>query len=174
MASAQIACDAVSDRATVVIHAQLDAETGDLDRCEIEGGPAIHTETAKRLLCSARVQTVLEDHSGQPLRLGRMSREPSTAMIRQLRYRDRECRFPGCGARRFTQAHHITWWEQGGRTDLDNLVLVCFFHHKLVHEYGWKLTRTPDGIVDWFYPDGTGYRVGPAPPHEMVELEDAS
>src|SRR6059058_1325663 len=59
-------------------------------------------------------------------------------MMRQLRYRDVECRFPGCGARRFTQAHHIVWWKEGGPTDLDNLVLVCFFHHKLVHELGGR------------------------------------
>src|SRR6266542_5926461 len=48
--------------------------------------------------------------------------------LRQLRYRDRECTFTGCGERRFTQAHHIVWWDQGGRTDLDNLLLVCTFH----------------------------------------------
>ena len=48
--------------------------------------------------------------------------------LRQLKYRDRECTFPGCGERRFTQAHHIVWWECGGPTDLDNLVLVCTFH----------------------------------------------
>lgn len=85
-------------------------------------------------------------------------------MMRQLRYRDVECRFPGCGARRFTQAHHIVWWEQGGPTDLDNLLLVCWFHHKLVHEYGWVLRLDPDGAVGWFRPDGTRYVGGPAPP----------
>src|SRR6266545_7907431 len=48
--------------------------------------------------------------------------------LRQLKYRDRECTFPGCGERRFTQAHHIVWWECRGPTDLDNLILVCSFH----------------------------------------------
>ena len=89
-------------------------------------------------------------------------------MVRQLRYRDQECRFPGCGARQFTQAHHIEWWERGGRTDLENLVLVCFFHHKLVHEYGWAVRRDADGAVNWSRPDGTRYRAGPAQPHEPV------
>jgi hypothetical protein len=78
---------------------------------------------------------------------------------------------PGCGARRFTQAHHITWWESGGRTDLDNLVLICFFHHKLVHEHRWVIRRDPDGTVRWFHPDGTRYRAGPAPPGESVEQQ---
>jgi len=125
----------------------------------------IHPETAKRLLCSSRVQAMIEDGMGQPVGVGRMAREPSAWMLRQLRYRDRECRFPGCGARRFTQAHHIEWWERGGRTDLDNLLLLCTFHHKLVHEYGWTVSRSKGGTVRWSHPDGTRYR-GPAPPPE--------
>jgi hypothetical protein len=85
-------------------------------------------------------------------------------MLRQLRYRDRECSFPGCGARRFTHAHHVVWWERGGRTDLENLVLVCGFHHRLVHELGWAVRREPDGVARWFRPNGTRYVAGPAPP----------
>ncbi len=100
-----------------------------------------------------------------------MSREPSAPMLRQLRYRDGECRFPGCGARRFTQAHHIVWWERGGSTDLDNLVLVCTFHHKLVHEYGWGIKRDHDGTLRWFHPDGRRYRAGPGPPGQGVERQ---
>ena len=67
------------------------------------------------------------------------------------------------------QAHHIRWWERGGRTDLNNLVLLCFFHHRLVHEHGWSLTREADGAVEWFHPDGTRYRAGPAPPSETLQ-----
>ena len=85
-------------------------------------------------------------------------------MMRQLRYRDAECRFPGCGARQFTQAHHIVWWGDGGRTDLDNLLLVCFFHHKLVHEHGWTVQRDAAGKVLWLRPDGSIHRAGPGPP----------
>jgi hypothetical protein len=53
---------------------------------------------------------------------------------------------------------------QGGRTDLDNLVLLCSFHHTLVHERGWRLARAPDGQVDWFDPEGIRYRAGPGRP----------
>jgi hypothetical protein len=84
-------------------------------------------------------------------------------MIRQVRYRDRECRFPGCGAKRFTEAHHIVWWRHGGRTDLDNLVLICSFHHRLVHEYGWSVERERDGSVRWRRPNGARYQAGPSP-----------
>jgi Domain of unknown function (DUF222)/HNH endonuclease len=175
LCSARIAADPDPDRGTAVIHARVDGTgagvmEGQLSDCEIEGGPAIHPEVARRLLCTARVQTVLEDSSGHPVRLGRIRREPPEWMVRQLKYRDRECRFPGCASRRFTQAHHIRWWDRGGRTDLDNLVLICSFHHKLVHEYGWKVSRDQAGTVRWFYPDGTRYRAGPGPPEEpMVE-----
>ncbi len=123
----------------------------------------IHAETARRLLCNARVQTVIEDASGEVLGLGRMSREPSPWMLRQVRHRDGGCRFPGCGTRAFTEAHHIRWWRDGGRTDLDNLVLICSFHHRLVHEHGWRIRREPQGRLAWFRSDGTRYRAGPSP-----------
>jgi hypothetical protein len=106
---------------------------------------------------------VLEDEDGEPLRLGRLSREPSASMMRLLRHRDGECRFPGCGTRRFTQAHHIVWWGDGGPTDLDNLILLCFFHHRLVHEHGWTVRRDESGAVSWTEPDGSPYQLGPAP-----------
>jgi hypothetical protein len=84
-------------------------------------------------------------------------------MLRQIRHRDRECRFPGCGSRRFTEAHHIVWWRDGGRTNLENLVLICSFHHRLVHEYGWCLEGTATDL-HWSRPDGTRYQAGPSPP----------
>ena len=117
---------------------------------------------------------VVEDAARQPVVLGRTSREPPAWMIRQLRYRDLECRFPGCGSRRFTQAHHVVWWERGGRTDLNNLLLICTFHHKLVHEYDWTVRRDADGTVRWFRPEGTPYYARPAPPGERFERKPAS
>ena len=166
LASARISSDPDPDRATVVVHARLDALSGEAG-AEIEGGPVIGPETAQRLACNARVQVVTEDEGGDPIRLGRLLRVPSAAMMRQLAYRDGECRFPGCGARAFTQAHHIAWWQKGGATDLQNLLLVCFFHHRLVHEHGWGVRREGDGSVSWFLPNGTRYRAGPAPPREI-------
>jgi HNH endonuclease len=157
----------------VTIHARLDGLSTGSGGCEVEDGPAIHPETARRLLCTARLQAVIEDGAGVPFRLGRMSREPTAAMMRLFRYRDRECRFPGCGARRFTQAHHIVPWEHGGRTDLDKLLLVCFWHHKLVHEYGWAVECDADGTTRWFHPDGTPYHAGPEPPLRALKRQPA-
>ncbi|HEY3208780.1 MAG TPA: DUF222 domain-containing protein, partial [Actinomycetota bacterium] len=97
LCSSRIAHHAHPDRATVVIPARLDGPGGELHSCEVEGGPAIHPEVAKRLACNGRTQVVLEDRAGQVVRLGRVSREPPEWMMRQLKYRDRECTLPGCG-----------------------------------------------------------------------------
>jgi hypothetical protein len=174
MCSARIGRDADPDRATVVVHAPLEALVSGRGSCEIEGGPAIHSEVARRLLCDGRIQPVVEDAAGEPLGVGRTSREPPAWMMRQLRFRDYGCTFPGCGSRRFAQAHHIAWWRHGGRTDLDNLLLVCTFHHKLVHEHGWTVRRDPDGVAGWFFPNGRRYRAGPAPPRTVARQDEAS
>jgi hypothetical protein len=167
LASTRVAADADPDRATVVVHASLDALVTGTGGCEIENGPVIHSQAARRLLCNGRVQTVIEDAAGRPVGVGRLSREPPAWMMRQLRHRDGGCRFPGCGARRFAQAHHIDWWEHGGVTDLDNLLLVCSFHHKLVHEHGWSI-RGRATEEAWLRPDGSAFVAGPGPPTETV------
>jgi hypothetical protein len=158
---ARLGADPDPDRATVVVHARLE-QGGGFSAGELEDGPALGSRTVERLACTARIQPVLEDERGEALGFGRMRREPSAAMVRQIRYRDRGCVFPGCGTRAFTEAHHVVWWSKGGRTDLDNLVLTCSFHHRLVHEHGWALSRTPSGEVRWFRPGGQRYRAGPS------------
>lgn len=164
LCSSRVREDTDPARPTVVIHAQARGLADGTGGCEVEQGTAIAPETVRRLLCNARIQTVVEDGAGSVVGLGRMWREPSAWMVRQVRYRDRECRFPGCGSRRFTEAHHIVWWRHGGPTDLDNLMLVCWFHHRLVHEYGWSVKRRDDGTVAWFDHHGIRYRAGPSPP----------
>jgi len=166
LCSARLAGDEDQDRATVVVHADLDVLYDADTNAVIEGGPVIAGPTVQRLLCNARVQMVVEQPDGSVAGVGRMSREPTAWMMRQLRHRDGGCRFPGCDARRFTQAHHIEWWSRGGATDLDNLTLICSFHHKLVHEYAWSIERTDDGDLVWHRPGGARYRAGPA--HEVA------
>lgn len=73
--------------------------------------------------------------------------------------RDRSCRFPGCGARRHLHAHHVRHWADGGRTDVANLVLVCGYHHRFVHERGWQVTPAAAGTFRFAPPGGT-----PRPP----------
>jgi hypothetical protein len=163
----RVASDPDPDRATVIVHARLEGLVTNTGGCEIEDGGVVHPQSVRRLLCNARVQTVVEDAGGNVVGVGRMHREPSAWMTRQVRYRDRECRFPNCGARRFTQAHHVKFWSHGGRTELQNLLLICSFHHRLVHEHGWRVKRARDGTVRWFWPDGTEHRVGDSPDNRL-------
>ena len=136
--------------------------------CALEGGGVISSETARRLACSARVQTVVANSTGWIIGVGRTSREPPAWMVRALRRRDGGCRFPGCGTRAHTHPHHVRWWSAKGPTDLDNLVLLCSFHHKCVHELGWSLTLRPDNTVRFYRPDGRRYRAGPGPPRGLA------
>ena len=153
-----------SPEATVVVHASLETMRTGEGSASLESGGILHARTARRLACSGKVQIVFEDAAGEPIRLGRASREPSAGMLRLLRHRDQGCGFPGCGSKAFTHAHHLRWWSAGGPTDLDNLVLVCTFHHRLVHEHGWAIKRETGGGLEWFRPDGRRHVGGPAPP----------
>ena len=144
LCSQRIAGDADADRATVVVHASLEALAGRRN-VETEHGAVMPPEALQRLACDARVQVIAETDAGDAVAFGRARREPSASMMRQLRHRDRGCRFPGCGSTAFANAHHIVWWSRGGTTDLENLVLICGFHHRLVHEHGWTIERTADG-----------------------------
>jgi hypothetical protein len=167
-----IACGSASGDgadATVVIHVQAETLADDTANGRTDTEVVLAMNVVRRFLCNANIQAVVEGVDGSVVGLGRTSREPSRWMLRQLRYRDRSCTFPGCGNQRFTQAHHIRWWSRGGSTDLDNLALVCTFHHRLVHEHGWNLERTQTGVTRWFRPDGVQYRAGPhTPPRECA------
>jgi hypothetical protein len=166
LASSRIADDADADRATVVLHAPLDALVSGRPGCEIEDGPALHTKTALRLSCDCLLEVVLHNELGEVVGIGRKERKVPRWMLRQLKYRDGRCTFPGCEAKHFLHAHHIVHWSRGGSTDLDNLVLVCTFHHKLVHEYGWGVELGDPGTARWFRPGGKSYEPGRAPPEQ--------
>jgi hypothetical protein len=107
----------------------------------IARGPVIHPVVAARLACDARIQVVAEDLRGEAIAMGRTSRVPSAAMMRQLKHRDREYTFPGCGATRFLVAHHLVFWSVGGTDRPADMALTCTCHHDYVHELG--LDRTP-------------------------------
>ncbi len=98
--------------------------------------------------------------------LGRTERLPSAALRELLGTLDGErCRFPGCTRHRKLQAHHVRFWRDGGRTDLDNLVLVCARHHTLVHQHGFALELHPDRRLDRRH---RRRRPGPAPPRSAL------
>lgn len=166
LASARLANDQDADRATVVVHAPLEALAGNDGRtCWIENGPAIPAETSRRLACDARIEFVLHNDLGDPVGVGKLQRTATPWMKRALKERDQGCKFFGCECNRFLHAHHIDPWP--GPSDLENMVLLCTFHHKLVHEYGWKVELLPGGFARWFRPDGRIFDPGPDPPEQL-------
>jgi hypothetical protein len=135
-------------RRQIVVH--VDAATllrREGGRCELEAGPSIAVETARRLGCDASRLTIIENQRGEPLDVGRRTRTIPPAIYRALRARDKGCRFPGCTHSRFVDGHHIRHWADGGATRLSNLVLLCRFHHRQVHEGGVRVTRLDDGAL---------------------------
>jgi hypothetical protein len=126
--------------ARLLVHVDALALAGDgSGRSELEQGPVIPPETARRLGCDAETVALLE-RDGLPLSVGRARRTVPPRLRRALEARDRNCcRFPGCERRRLLDAHHRRHWARGGETSLENLVLLCFHHHRLVHEGGYTI-----------------------------------
>ena len=153
---------AAADRCELVVH--VDAQTLGSDevgdRCHIADGPALAPETVRRLGCDAAVVGIVE-RDGQPLSVGRRTRTIPPALRRALRSRDGGCRFPGCTHERFLHGHHIRHWARGGPTALENLVQLCSYHHRLVHEGGFQVESSGRGSVLFRRPDGRV--VAPAP-----------
>jgi len=122
--------------------------------CEI-GGNRIAPEVARRLGCDALIGSLIQDPAGVPLSVGRETRVVPRRIRRALNRRDHNrCQFLGCSATRGLHAHHIVHWANGGSTELQNLVLVCNFHHHLLHEHAWNIEIDPQGSHNWITPSG--------------------
>jgi hypothetical protein len=94
------------------------------------------------------------------LSVGRNTRTVPPSIRRALQRRDKGCRFPGCSCNRFEDAHHIHHWADGGETSMQNLVLLCRHHHRLVHEGGFGLRVLPDGGFEFTNPVGNRIPAG--------------
>ncbi len=104
---------------------------------------------------------MVENGSGEPLSIGRKSRTVPTGMERALQVRDRTCRYPACSHTRWLDAHHIKHWTRGGDTSMDNLVLLCTHHHRLLHEGGFQILLHPASGHYFADPDGQPLDIGP-------------
>ena len=149
MASASIARETGPDRATVVVHVDAEALAVPDAVGEAEFGPTIPMTAIRRMLCDARIQIATRDDSGQPLGVGRVTRTIPQWLQRLIRKRDGGCRFPGCQRTRWVNSHHMHHWADGGPTDLDNLITLCGYHHRLLHEENWAVTTNGDGGFEW-------------------------
>ena len=147
------------DRHEIVVHVEAEVlADGRAGRCEIEHRTAIAAETARRLCCDAGIVPVVDGPSGEPLSVGRRTRSIPPAVRRALLSRDRGCRFPGCPATHRLHGHHVKHWANGGETSLDNLILLCPVHHRLVHEGGFDVQRLDDGAFRFTNPHGLTIR----------------
>ncbi|HZF30958.1 MAG TPA: DUF222 domain-containing protein [Gammaproteobacteria bacterium] len=137
-----------------VLQSQIEVDDSEPHRCELDDGPALALDTVRRLSCDAATVGIVEGGDGEPLDIGRKTRVIPVAIQRALRSRDGGCRFPGCDRTRFTEGHHVKHWADGGETKLSNLVTLCGFHHGLVHEGGFGVSTTDDGLFLYTRPDG--------------------
>jgi hypothetical protein len=116
------------------------------------------------LACDASVVTIIEDEDAEPLNVGRKTRSIPPALRRALNARDRGCRFPGCPNTRYVDGHHIHHWAHGGETKLSNLVQLCRFHHRQVHEGKVIIQQLDDGALRFVKPNGESFE-SVAPDH---------
>ncbi|ANW64165.1 hypothetical protein BCA37_11675 [Mycobacterium sp. djl-10] len=129
-------------RTTVVIHVDVESRLANLHL-----GPVLADADRQYLLCDATCEVWFE-RDGQPIGAGRETRTINRRLRRALEHRDHgTCVVPGCGATRGLHAHHLIHWEDGGPTELDNLVLVCPYHHRLHHTRGITLTGPASRLV---------------------------
>jgi len=137
-----------SDNYQVTVHVDRSA------LAQGEGRSSLPIESVKRLCCDVDAVVIVENEDGEPLSVGRKTRTVPTAIKRALQARDKGCVFPGCHHTRFVDAHHVQHWSAGSETSLENLILLCSRHHRLVHEGGFRIER--DFQNKWFFkrPDG--------------------
>ena len=153
-----------ADRHLVVVNVDapvLSADEGTV--CELDGGPGLPAETARRVACDAEIVGLVRGADGDVTGIGRAERRTPRWLRRRLHARDGGCRFPGCGERHTVHAHHIRHWTRGGETDLANLVELCPFHHRLAHEGGWTVVLDAWGTVTFCSPDGAAVTDDPRP-----------
>jgi hypothetical protein len=126
---------------TVVVHLDIKEKVAGLHL-----GPLLTDSERQYLTCDATCETWFE-RNGEPIGAGRTTRTISRTLRRALEHRDHNCVVPGCGATRGLHAHHIEHWENGGPTDLNNLVLLCPYHHRLHHRGVITITGPADQLT---------------------------
>ena len=163
----------LEDRAEAKVQLVVHTMAGGPEILATEEGSHVPAGTSRRLACDAETVEVKRGRDGSVLDVGRRQRTVGWRLRKALDVRDGGCRFPGCGSR-YTQAHHAIPWSEGGETKLDNLILLCRFHHKAVHEGGWRVEMGQAGAGAApgaaRFRDPTG-RVVPAVPPAREDVE---
>jgi 5-methylcytosine-specific restriction protein A len=115
-------------------------------------GVRIGPREIRRIACDSAIIPVVMGGAGEALDVGRERRTATTYQRRVLAARDGGCAHPGCTrAANWCSAHHITHWVDGGRTAVDNMVLLCQVHHRMIHSSGWTV-RIRDHMPEFIPP----------------------
>jgi hypothetical protein len=145
--------DSGGDASKVVVtigHEEIAAAVG---RGLLDNGERLTPETVRRMACCAGIIPAVLGTTGQVLDLGRERRLFTGAARRALVLRDGGCAFPGCDRPpKWTEGHHILHWILGGRTDLNNGVLLCGHHHRVIHQGEWLVRTAADGLPEFIPP----------------------
>ncbi|HEU5473408.1 MAG TPA: DUF222 domain-containing protein [Actinophytocola sp.] len=130
------------------LHLYLDYQTltAQVGTATLDGGAFLPATAIRRIACDAGLIPVVLNGESVPLDLGQEHRLVKPSQRKALIARDRGCAFPGCHLpARWTDAHHIKHWADGGPTDLGNMVLLCRRHHRLLHHSAWEI-RMVNGL----------------------------
>lgn len=121
-----------------------------------DGGAAMPGSVLDRALCETGTVQIALDAAGNPLDVGREQRLFTAKQRLALAVRDGGCMWPGCERPPgYCEAHHCDHWSEGGATDCDVGILLCRFHHLLLHNEGWRIRRDSSGVF-WLQPPGGG------------------
>ncbi|MGW4331695.1 DUF222 domain-containing protein [Rhodococcus koreensis] len=131
-------------------------------------GP-LSIKTAQLLSCDSIFTPIVLDENGSPLDLGISTRTITKRQRKALVARDRGCAFPGCGAPpSWCEGHHIIHWSAGGPSDMGNLVLLCGFHHRLMHHSDWEVEMGADRHPTFIPPRQVDWERKPIPAHNRA------
>ncbi|MHA6784109.1 DUF222 domain-containing protein [Pseudonocardia saturnea] len=118
----------------------------------LDFGGTLPPASLRMLACDAAVVPVVMSGAGQPLDIGQATRTVPDGLRRAVAARDGGCAHPGCGRPpSWCEIHHVREWANGGATTLDNLVMLCRIHHRLLHHSEW-VVRIRDGIPEFIPP----------------------
>ena len=152
------------DRPNVVVRVNADSGVA-----YTSGEIVLPTSIRDEMLCDATVTTVWVNRSGVPFDVGTPESSIPARNRRAVTIRDRGCRYPGCcRPARWSDIHHIRYREHGGTHQIDNLAMLCRFHHRLVHRLGLKLRFDQNDDITLLVEWPNGIIMHSPPPHDIT------